>query len=539
MSSVPVTWRRDGDVAVISVENPPVNALSRAVRAGLLAALQAANADPQVRALLIRCAGRTFIAGADISEFARPPEAPLLPEVVQAIEDSAKPVVVALHGTALGGGFEVALAAHWRVALADAKVGLPEVKLGIIPGAGGTQRLPRLIGVPHALEMITGGEPIAAPQAQAWGAIDEIVAGELDAAALASARRLAATGGVPRRTGALPAPVADPVVFAAAETAAAKKRGLIAPRQCVAAVRAACELPFAEGLQRERTLMLELRASPQAAALRHAFFGEREVAQVPDLPRATALRPVERVGVIGAGTMGGGIAMAFANAGFSVTLLEADAAALQRGLDSIRRNYAGSVQRGSLTEASMQERLARIAPTLEWAKLADADLIIEAVFEDFEVKRGVLERVDAVARPGAILATNTSYLDVARLAACTRRPADVIGMHFFSPANVMRLLENVRTPQTAADVQATAMQVGRLPARGRCAAAAGGSGTGGVRLSARALRSRGSGGPRHRLAQPQGARPPAATRGARLRSARSGVRTRAAGAKDRCRLVSL
>jgi 3-hydroxyacyl-CoA dehydrogenase len=473
MSPASVTWRRDGVVAVISVENPPVNALSRAVRAGLVDAVAAANGDREVQALVIRCAGRTFIAGADISEFARPPEAPLLPEVVQAIEDSAKPVVVALHGTALGGGFEVALAAHWRVADAGAKVGLPEVKLGIIPGAGGTQRLPRLVGAQRALEMITSGDPVAVTQAREWGAIDEIATGELDAAALAAARRLAAAGGTPRRTGALPAPTADPAVFAAAEAAAAKKRGLIAPRHAVAAVRAACELSFAEGVKCERALMLELRASPQAAALRHAFFGEREVAQVPGLGRDVPLRPVERVGVIGAGTMGGGIAMAFANAGFQVTLLEADAAALQRGLENVRRNYATSVQRGSLAEVAMQERLGRIVPTLEWGQLAQADLIIEAVFEDFEVKRGVLERMDAIARPGAILATNTSYLDVAKLAACTRRPQDVIGMHFFSPANVMRLLENVRTPQTAADVQATAMQVGRR--LGKIAVMVGGS----------------------------------------------------------------
>jgi 3-hydroxyacyl-CoA dehydrogenase len=473
MSSAPVSWRRDGGVAVITVDHPPVNALSRAVRAGLLESVRAAGADPQVRALLVHCAGRTFIAGADIGEFARPPEAPLLPEVVQAIEDCGKPVVVALHGTALGGGFEVALAAHWRVAASGTKVGLPEVKLGIIPGAGGTQRLPRLIGVQRALGMITSGEPIGASQALEWGAIDEIVADELDAAALAAARRLAAAGEPPRRSGALPAPPADPAVFAAAEAAAARQRGLIAPRQAVAAVRAACELPLTEGLKRERALMLELRASPQAAALRHAFFGEREVAQVPGLARDTPVRPVERVGVIGAGTMGGGIAMAFANAGFEVTLLEADPAALQRGLETIRRSYASSVQRGSLAEAAMQERLARIEPSLEWSRLAAADLIIEAVFEDFEVKRGVLERLDAIARPGAILATNTSYLDVARLAACTRRPADVIGMHFFSPANVMRLLENVRTPQTAADVQATAMQLGRR--LGKVAVMVGGS----------------------------------------------------------------
>ena len=473
MTPVPVSLSRVGAVAVITVDNPPVNALSRAVRSGLLEALGAVAADAGVVAAVIRCAGRTFIAGADITEFARPPEAPFLPEVTQAIEASGKPIVAALHGTALGGGFEIALAAHWRVAAADAKVGLPEVKLGIIPGAGGTQRLPRLIGVERALGMIAGGEPITAPQAREWGAVDEIVAGDPLEAAVAAARRLAAPGAALRRSGELPVAPVDAAVFAAAEAAAAKRRGLIAPRYCVAAVRAASETGIAEGLGRERAMSLELRASPQAAALRHAFLGEREVAHVPDLPRDTPVRAVTRVGVIGAGTMGGGIAMCFANAGLPVKLLEAESAALQRGMETLRRNYAVSVTRGSLSEAQMRSRLALIEPTLDWNQLADADLIIEAVFEDFDVKREVLQRMDAVARPGAILATNTSYLDVAKLAGCTRRPRDVIGMHFFSPANVMRLLENVRTRETAADVQATAMKLGRT--LGKVAVMVGGS----------------------------------------------------------------
>jgi 3-hydroxyacyl-CoA dehydrogenase len=473
MNQVPVTLSRVGTVAVITVDNPPVNAVSRVVRAGLLDAVRAVAADPAVQAAVIRCAGRTFIAGADITEFARPPEEPHLRDVAQAIEASAKPIVVALHGTALGGGFEIALAAHWRVAAADAKVGLPEVKLGIIPGAGGTQRLPRLVGVERALGMIVSGEPITAQQAQEWGAIDEVVAGDPGDAAMAAARRLATPGAPLRRSGELPVAPVDASVYAEAEAAAAKKHGLIAPRYCIAAVRAASELGISEGLQRERAMSLELRASPQAAALRHAFLGEREVAHVPDLPRDTPVRAVKRVGVIGAGTMGGGIAMCFANAGLAVKLLEAEQAALQRGMETLRRNYAASVARGSLTEAQMQSRLALIEPTLDWQQLAEVDLIIEAVFEDFDVKREVLRRMDEIARPGAILATNTSYLDVAKLAACTSRPQDVIGMHFFSPANVMRLLESVRTRETAADVQATVMKLGRT--LGKVAVMVGGS----------------------------------------------------------------
>ncbi len=473
MSPTPVSLTRVGAVAVISVDNPPVNALSRAVRTGLLDAIRAVQADAELAAAVIRCAGRTFIAGADITEFARPPETPFLPEVTQAIEASSKPIVAALHGTALGGGLEIALATHWRVAAADAKVGLPEVKLGIIPGAGGTQRLPRLVGVERALDMIVSGEPITAQQAREWGAVDEIATGDLDEAAMAAARRLVAPGASLRRSGELPVAPADPAVFAAAEAVAAKKRGLIAPRYCIAAVRAASETGIEEGLKRERAMSLELRASPQAAALRHAFLGEREVAHVPDLPRDTPVRSVRCVGVVGAGTMGGGIALCFANAGLAVRLLEAEQAALERGMETLRRHYAASVARGSLSESQLQSRLALIEPTLDWSRLADADLLIEAVFEDFEVKRGVLQRMDEVARPGAILATNTSYLDVAKLAACTRRPQDVIGMHFFSPANVMRLLENVRTPLTAADVQATAMKLGR--ALGKVAVMVGGS----------------------------------------------------------------
>jgi len=461
MSSV-VSLTRDSDIALITVNNPPVNALSQAVRAGLLTAVEQASADAGVSAMVIRCDGRTFIAGADVNEFDQPPQPPHLPEITETIENAGKPVVAAVHGTALGGGFEVALACHYRLAAPGAKLGLPEVKLGLVPGAGGTQRLPRLIGAERALKMITEGNPVPAPQALAWGAIDEIAEGDLTAAALSAARRLIAAGQPPRRTGAIEARAPDPAVFAEAEkTVANKQRGLIAPRYAIDAVRAATALPLAAGLKRERELFLELRSTPQAAALRHAFRGEREVAKVPGLPADTPVRAVTRAAVIGAGTMGGGIAMCFANAGIPVTLLEADAPALERGLNTIRKSYAATVARGGLAQAEMDRRLALIRPRLAYADVGDADLIVEAVFEDMGVKQEVFRQLDAVARPGAILATNTSYLDVAAIAEFTRRPQDVVGMHFFSPAQVMKLLENVRAPKTAPEVLATVMKLGK------------------------------------------------------------------------------
>lgn len=464
----------EAGIALITVNNPPVNALSRAVRAGLAEALQAVRSDAAVRAAVILCSGRTFIAGADIAEFARPPEPPHLPEVTQAIEESPKPVVAALHGTALGGGFEIALACHYRIATPSAKVGLPEVKLGLMPGAGGTQRLPRLVGVVAALKMITEGNPITATQALESGAIDEIAEGDLRAAAVAAAGRLADDPMPPRRTGQIKVGTSEERVFDEAQkTVAKKQRGLLAPRYCIDAIRAATTLPFADGLKRERELFLELRASKQAAALRHAFLGEREVGKVAGLPASVAVREVKRVAVIGAGTMGGGIAMCFANAGFPVWLLEADAKALERGIGTIRKNYGATVKRGGLSEEEMDKRLCLIEPTMSYATLRDADLIVEAVFEDMGVKQQVFEQLDAVAKPGAILATNTSYLDVAAIAEFTRRPQDVVGMHFFSPANVMRLLENVRAPKTAPEVLATAMKIGK--AIGKVAVLVGGA----------------------------------------------------------------
>lgn len=462
MSSELVNYRCDGHIALLTVDNPPVNALSQPLRAALLAAVRRAGADPQTQAMVILCAGRTFIAGADVGEFDRPPEEPHLPELTQAIESAGKPVVAALHGTALGGGFEIALASHYRIATADSKVGLPEVKLGVIPGAGGTQRLPRLVGVEAALRMIVGGEPVSAGEALTLGAIDEIATGDLTGAALAAASRLVAQGGAPRRTAEQPLATVEPAIFdAARRQAAVKQRHLLAPLAAIEAIEAAVTQPFAQSVQRERQLFLERRSSAQAAALRNAFLGEREVARVPGLPDDLPTREIRRVAVLGAGTMGGGIAMCFANAGFDVLLKEVDAAALDRGMSIIRKNYQASAARGGLSAQEMERRLQRIQPTLVWSDLAEVDLIVEAVFEDIGVKRQVFEQLDAIARPGAILATNTSYLDVAQIAEFTRRPQDVVGMHFFSPANVMRLLENVRTAKTAPEVLATVMKLGR------------------------------------------------------------------------------
>lgn len=460
--ALPVDYSVQGDIALITVDNAPVNALSNAVREGLIEAVQRAAGDARVAAVVLRCAGPTFIGGADLKEFERPPQPPLLPEVVHAFEQSPKPVIATIHGAALGGGFEIALACHYRIAAADAEVGLPEVKIGVMPGAGGTQRLPRLTGFEPALAMITTGEPIPARRALELGAVDEIAEGDLERATIALARRVIDSRQPLRRVSELAVPACDPQVFAAAGQALAKKQpAFVAPRHVIEALRASTELPFAEALKRERELFLELRASPQAAALRHAFLGEREVGEIPDLPAGTPTREIAQSAVIGAGTMGVGIAMCFANAGIPVRLLEAHADALERGLQAIRKNYAATLARGGLTQAQLDERLRLIRPTLAYDELANADLIVEAVFEDIAVKEHVFRRVDEIAKPGAILATNTSYLDVAAIAEFTRRPQDVVGMHFFSPANVMKLLENVRGPKTVPDVLATVMKLGK------------------------------------------------------------------------------
>jgi 3-hydroxyacyl-CoA dehydrogenase len=457
-----VAFEKQGNVGLITIDNPPVNALSHAVRLGLQEALAAAMADSQVRAVALLCAGRTFSAGADITEFGKPIQPPSLREVIDAFENCAKPVVAVLHGTALGGGFELALGCHYRIADRAAKVGLPEVKLGLIPGAGGTQRLPRIIGAEAALQVIVDGNPVGAAKAKSLGVIDEILEGDLRQAALAYARRLAEGNLPPRPTCRLAPPTIKPEAFDDFERAVAKKqRGFIAPFHAIRAVRAAGEKPFAEGMQLERDLFVELMASPQSRAQRHVFFAEREVAKVPGISAETPNRDIASAGVVGAGTMGGGIAMSFANAGIPVTLVESAQEALDRGMATIMKNYAGSVSRGSLRQEDMDKRLALIKPSLDYKALASADLIVEAVFEEMGVKKEVFAKLDAIAKPNAILASNTSYLDIDEIAGSTNRPADVMGMHFFSPANVMKLVENVRGKATAPEVLATAQKLGK------------------------------------------------------------------------------
>jgi len=460
--SQPVTLLCDGEIGVITINNPPVNALSQPVRSGLMAAISQANADPKLSALVIHCEGRTFIAGADIREFGKPLQPPGLTEVIDEIENSSKPVIAAIHGTALGGGFEVALGCHYRVAVSSAKVGLPEVKLGLLPGAGGTQRLPRLIGPELALKFIVEGAPIPASKAASIGIIDEIIQSDLRAGAIAFARKVLNEKRPLRKVSALPVRVENANLFSEFEKSIAKKqRGFLAPFHCIKAVQAACELPFADGMKRERELFMELMASPESKAQRQVFFAEREVAKIPGLPDDQPTRDVKSVGIVGAGTMGGGIAMSFVNAGIPVTLVEMNQENLERGLQTMSKNYANSVTRGSLSQAEMDKRLSLIKPTTSYNNLSNADLVIEAVFEEMGLKKEVFARLDGICKTGAVLASNTSYLNIDEIAQCTKRPQDVMGMHFFSPANVMKLLENVRGKQTAPDVYATAMKVGK------------------------------------------------------------------------------
>ncbi len=456
-----VDLRRDDGIAVVTVDNPPVNALKHEVRAGLVEGLRQARDDDAVKAVVIACAGRTFFAGADITEFGKPPQAPGLHDVIATIEAMQKPVVAALHGTALGGGFELALACHYRVAVAGARVGLPEVKLGLLPGAGGTQRLPRPIGPEKALKMIVTGEPIGAAAALADGIIDEIVEGELTTAAIAFARRVVAEERplklVRDREGKLSAEgFAD-----AAETLTRRLRGRDAPAACVEAVRNAIILPFEEGLKREAELFRKLVAGDQSKAQRHIFFAEREAAKVPDMPEAAKPRPVTSGAVIGAGTMGGGIAMCFANAGIPVTIVETGRDLLQKGLDRVAANYRTTVSRGGLGADEMERRMGLITGVTELEAVASADVVIEAVFEEMGIKQRVFADLDRLARANALLATNTSTLDVDEIARATARPQEVLGMHFFSPANVMRLLEIVRGAETSFDALATAVALGR------------------------------------------------------------------------------
>jgi len=457
----------EGDVAVVTLNSPPVNALSARLREGLRDGVRAAIAAPEARAIVLICAGRTFIAGADIAEFGKPRLGVDLPEAQDAIETSPKPVIAAIHGTALGGGLEVALVCHYRIATRSARLGLPEIKLGILPGAGGTQRLPRLIGPEAAAEAILTGAPFDAKSALALGLVERLVEdGAQREGALAMARE-AIDGHWPlRRVRDLEDKVAPargkPEIFEAIGRAHARRfRGFEAWTLALEAVREAVELPFEAGLKRERAKFLTLVASEQSRAQRHVFFAERQVWKVADIPDDTPTLPVRKVGVIGAGTMGGGIAMNFLNAGLPVTIVETAQAALERGVGVIRRNYEASAKKGRVSAGDVETRMALLTPTLDFAALGDCDLIIEAVFENMALKKEIFGRLDALAKPGAILASNTSYLDIDEIAAATQRPGHVLGMHFFSPANVMRLLEVVRGAKTEKSVVATAMQLGK------------------------------------------------------------------------------
>jgi 3-hydroxyacyl-CoA dehydrogenase len=457
----PVSYRLQGNIGVISVDNPPVNALGQSVRQGLLDAITEAQSDAS-EAVLILCEGRTFIAGADITEFGKPLKDPWLPELLDTIEDSNKLVVAAIHGTALGGGLETALAAHYRCAVASAKIGLPEVKLGLLPGAGGTQRTPRLAGVQASLDLITSGVPISASQGQQVGLIDKIIDGDLRDGALTWVNELLAAKTPIRKSSEQDVPEFDPAIFDTYRAELSKKaRGQIAPGHIVDAVEAGATGTFEDGMAKEREAFMACMSSTQSAGMRHIFFSERQAAKVDDLAKDTPKRVIESVGIIGGGTMGGGIAISFANAGFTVTMIEINDEALERGLSIVDRSYGGSVKRGKLSEEKAASCRGLISGSTDYASLADVDLVVEAVFEDPNLKKEIFAKLDSVCKPGAILATNTSYQDVDAIAAATGRPEDVIGMHFFSPAHIMKLLEIVRGEKTGDDVLATVLALSK------------------------------------------------------------------------------
>jgi 3-hydroxyacyl-CoA dehydrogenase len=464
----------DGDIAVITLNSPPVNALSANVREGLFEGFKAATADPAAKAIVLICEGRTFIAGADITEFGGAARGPSLFDVQEMMENAPKPVIAAIHGTALGGGLEVALVAHYRVAVPSARLGLPEVNLGLLPGAGGTQRLPRVAGPEKALEMMTSGRHAPASEALAMGLVDELAEeGKLREAAVAFARRCVTENKplvrVRDNNTKVEAARGKPEIFEAFRKANARKfRGFLAPEYNIRCIEAAVNLPFDEGLAVERKLFGELVTGSQSAAQRYSFFAERQAQKIPDVPDDTPLIPVKSVGIIGAGTMGGGIAMNFANVGIAVTIVEVQQEALERGLKVIRSNYERTASRGGITTAQVEERMALITGSLDMNALATVDLIIEAVFERMDVKKEIFTKLDAICKPGAILATNTSGLNIDEIASVTKRPEAVIGLHFFSPANVMKLLEIVRADHTSKSVIATSMklakQIGKIAA---------------------------------------------------------------------------
>jgi len=461
----PISTTRHGDVLIVTSNNPPVNALGAAVRQGLVAAIEEAEGDEAIKAVVIRCEGQTFFAGADISEFGKPMVMPMLPQVVDIIENCSKPVVAAIHGTALGGGLEVALASHYRIAVPDAKFGVPEVKLGLLPGAGGTQRLPRVAGVQKALEMVTSGAMISAKEAHAVGLVDRVCEGELVQHAVALADEVRDIRPLPKsseRDEKLAEARGNPAIFDEFRKANARKfRGFEAPEANIKAVEAAVAKPYAEGVIDERNLFMGLMAGTQSKAQQYFFFAERKAAKIENIPEDTQPRAVKKVGVIGAGTMGGGISMNFLSAGIPVTIVEMAQEALDRGTGIMRKNYEATAAKGRMTGEQVEQAIGLLNPTLDFDALADCDLIIEAVFEQMDVKKDIFTRLDKVVKQGAILASNTSYLNIDEIAAVTSRPQDVVGLHFFSPANVMKLLEIVRGAKTAPDVLVTAMQLSK------------------------------------------------------------------------------
>ncbi|NBR32367.1 MAG: 3-hydroxyacyl-CoA dehydrogenase [Sphingomonadaceae bacterium] len=455
-----VTTERHDDVLVILVNNPPVNALSWHVRQGIKDGIDEALGDDAIKAVVLRCAGQTFIAGADITEFGKPAQGPDFNEVLNSIELASKPVVAAIHGTALGGGLETALVCHYRVAVPSAMLGVPEVKLGLLPGAGGTQRLPRIVGIEVAAQMVSSGDPLPAAKAQELGLVDAL-AGDATLAedAIAFARKMIAQGPRPTRDRPI---IGDIAVIEKLKAANARKwKGFEAPYANLACVEAATRLPFEEGMKFERTEFMKLMTGSQSAAQRHMFFAERQAAKIDGLPKDVQLREIKKVGVIGAGTMGGGISMNFLQAGIPVTIVEMAQEALDRGVGVIRKNYEASAAKGRFTPEKVEKMMGLLTPSLSMDDLADCDLVIEAVYESMDVKKDVFGKLDKIVKQGAILASNTSYLDVNEIAAATSRPADVLGMHFFSPANVMKLLEVVRGDATALDALATVMALAK------------------------------------------------------------------------------
>jgi 3-hydroxyacyl-CoA dehydrogenase len=457
-------FEKRGAVGIIWINNPPVNAISVGVRTAIIDGVAKLKEDTEIKIGVLACEGRTFMAGADITEFGKPPLSPGLHEAIKAVESSTKPIVAAIHGTAFGGGLEVALGCQYRAAVPSAKVGLPEVKLGLLPGAGGTQRLPRLIGIEAALAMIVSGDPVPAAQAAKAGVIDKLIEGDLIEGTVAYANSLAAENAPLRKVRDInidPAKIPAGFFDEARKRVAKEKKNLFAPQRIVDALEAAATLPFEKGLARERELFMQCAQNSQAKALQHVFFAERRAANVPNLDKNVTKRDVKSVAILGAGTMGGGIAMNFLNVGIPVTLLEMNQEALDRGIGVIRKNYDNTASKGKLTQEQVQQRMGLLKPTLSYADLGEADLIIEAVFETMAIKKDVFGKLDKVAKKGAILASNTSYLSIDEIAGATSRPGDVVGMHFFSPANVMRLLEIVRGAKTAQDVLVTVVDVAK------------------------------------------------------------------------------